>query len=62
LKKNLSNLFNLSGKTALVTGGTGLQGKRIGRGLAANGANVALVGCLMTLETQARLLSNYLKL
>ncbi len=41
--KDLSNLFDLSGKTAIVTGGTGIQGKRITRGLAANGAKVAVV-------------------
>ena len=37
-KKDLSNLFVLTGKVALVTGGTGIQGTRICRGLAANGA------------------------
>ncbi len=42
-EKDLSNLFDLTGKTALVTGGTGIQGKRITRGLAANGANVAVI-------------------
>lgn len=41
--KDLSNLFDLTGKTALVTGGTGIQGQRITRGLAANGANVAAI-------------------
>ena len=41
--KDLSNLFDLSGKTALVTGGTGIQGRRVTRGLAANGANVAVI-------------------
>jgi NAD(P)-dependent dehydrogenase (short-subunit alcohol dehydrogenase family) len=42
-EKDLSNLFDLSGKVALVTGGTGIQGTRITRGLAAHGANVAIV-------------------
>lgn len=42
-EKNLSNLFDLTGKTAIVTGGCGIQGKRITRGLAANGAAVAVV-------------------
>ena len=42
-EKDLSELFDLSGKTAVVTGGTGIQGKRITRGLAANGASVAVV-------------------
>ncbi|MGJ3259919.1 MAG: SDR family oxidoreductase [Rhodospirillales bacterium] len=41
--KDLANLFDLSGKVALVTGGTGIQGRRITRGLAANGADVAVV-------------------
>jgi NAD(P)-dependent dehydrogenase (short-subunit alcohol dehydrogenase family) len=41
--KDFSNLFDLSGKVALVTGGTGIQGKRITRGLAANGADIAVV-------------------
>ena len=43
MKKDLANLFDLTGKVAVITGGTGLQGKRISRGLAANGANVAIV-------------------
>ncbi|MBO6518922.1 MAG: SDR family oxidoreductase [Rhodospirillales bacterium] len=43
MEKDLDNLFDLSGKVALVTGGTGIQGKRITRGLAANGADVAVV-------------------
>jgi NAD(P)-dependent dehydrogenase (short-subunit alcohol dehydrogenase family) len=42
-EKDLSNLFDLSGKVALVTGGTGIQGTRITRGLAAHGASVAVV-------------------
>ncbi|MBO6948125.1 MAG: SDR family oxidoreductase [Rhodospirillales bacterium] len=41
-EKDLSNLFDLSGKVALVTGGCGIQGKRITRGLAANGADVVV--------------------
>jgi NAD(P)-dependent dehydrogenase (short-subunit alcohol dehydrogenase family) len=43
MSKDLSNLFDLTGKVAIVTGGTGLQGKRITRGLAAHGAHVAVV-------------------
>ncbi len=39
----LSDLFNLSGKVALVTGGVGIQGRRITRGLAAYGADVAVI-------------------
>lgn len=42
-EKDLGNLFDLSERVALVTGGTGIQGKRITRGLAANGAGVAVV-------------------
>lgn len=42
-EKDLSNLFDLKGKVCVVTGGTGIQGKRITRGLAANGADVAIV-------------------
>ena len=42
-EKDLTNLFDLSGKVALVTGGTGIQGTRITRGLAAHGADVAVV-------------------
>ena len=37
------DLFNLDGKTAIVTGGAGIQGPRVGMGLAAHGCNVALV-------------------
>lgn len=43
MEKDLSNLFDLSGKTAIVTGGCGIQGKRITRALAANGADVAVI-------------------
>ena len=37
------SLFNLSGKTALVTGGAGILGKEFCRGLAEFGANIAVV-------------------
>jgi NAD(P)-dependent dehydrogenase (short-subunit alcohol dehydrogenase family) len=37
------NLFNLNGKTAVVTGGIGILGKRFCSGLAEFGANVAVV-------------------
>lgn len=53
--KDLSNLFNLSGKMAIVTGGCGIQGRRITRGLAANGANVAVIDLDVTAaETLAK--------
>jgi NAD(P)-dependent dehydrogenase (short-subunit alcohol dehydrogenase family) len=42
-EKDLENLFSLFGKAAVVTGGTGIQGTRITRGLAAYGADVAVV-------------------
>jgi len=42
-EKDLNNLFDLSGKVAVVTGGTGIQGPRVARGLAAHGADVAVI-------------------
>ncbi|NQU61767.1 MAG: SDR family oxidoreductase [Rhodospirillales bacterium] len=42
-QKPLSELFDLTGKVAVVTGGTGIQGTRITRGLAAYGADIAVV-------------------
>lgn len=41
--KPLDDLFNLTGKTAVITGGAGIIGSRICRGLAAYGADVAVV-------------------
>ncbi|MCS7048183.1 MAG: SDR family oxidoreductase [Verrucomicrobiae bacterium] len=38
------NLFDLSGETAVVIGGTGVLGGHIARGLAAAGAHVTVVG------------------
>jgi NAD(P)-dependent dehydrogenase (short-subunit alcohol dehydrogenase family) len=38
-----ADMFNLQGKTAIVTGGAGILGKRFCRGLAEFGANVAVV-------------------
>lgn len=57
--KDLSNLFDLTGKSAVVTGGCGIQGKRITRGLAANGADVAVVDLdAATAEVQARAIAD----
>ena len=39
----LTDLFDLSGKTTIVTGGAGTIGSRVCKGLAAHGANVAVV-------------------
>jgi len=42
-KKNINdfrNLFNLEGKTAIVTGGSGALGRAVSLGLAANGVNI----------------------
>lgn len=41
--KPFQDLFDLSGKTAIVTGGAGIIGNRVCRGLAAHGASVAVV-------------------
>jgi NAD(P)-dependent dehydrogenase (short-subunit alcohol dehydrogenase family) len=40
----LQNIFNLEGKTALITGGGGVLGGVIGEGLARAGVNVVLTG------------------
>lgn len=39
---DFENMFDLSGKTALITGGAGIQGPRVAAGLAAHGCNIAL--------------------
>jgi NAD(P)-dependent dehydrogenase (short-subunit alcohol dehydrogenase family) len=41
--QNYKNIFDLSGKTALVTGAAGIIGTEIAHGLASFGANIALV-------------------
>lgn len=43
MKYSYKSLFDLSGKTAIVTGGLGILGRRFCRGLAEFGANVAVV-------------------
>ena len=39
---DLTNLFDLSGRAALITGGAGIIGARVCHGLAAHGAKVAI--------------------
>jgi NAD(P)-dependent dehydrogenase (short-subunit alcohol dehydrogenase family) len=41
---HISNLFDLRGQTALVTGGSGVLGSAMAHGLAAMGARVAILG------------------
>jgi NAD(P)-dependent dehydrogenase (short-subunit alcohol dehydrogenase family) len=41
---NIETLFSLQGKVAIVTGGTGVLGGAIARGLAAAGAQVGILG------------------
>ncbi len=41
--KPLSDIFDLTGKTAVVTGGAGIIGARVCHGLAAHGADVAVI-------------------
>ncbi len=40
----MSNLFDLSGKVAIVTGGTGVLGGAMAKGLAESGAKVGILG------------------
>ncbi len=47
------NLFDLSGRVALITGGAGLIGTRIGRVLVANGARVILADLDGAVATRA---------
>jgi NAD(P)-dependent dehydrogenase (short-subunit alcohol dehydrogenase family) len=42
--QNISQLFSLQNKTAIVTGGTGVLGSAMARGLAAAGARVVIIG------------------
>jgi NAD(P)-dependent dehydrogenase (short-subunit alcohol dehydrogenase family) len=41
---NVANIFSLEGKVAIVTGGTGVLGGAMARGLAAAGARVGILG------------------
>ena len=43
MRLSYKSLFDLSGKTAVVTGGIGILGKHFCRGLAEFGANVAVI-------------------
>jgi NAD(P)-dependent dehydrogenase (short-subunit alcohol dehydrogenase family) len=42
--QNISQLFSLQNRTAIVTGGTGVLGSAMARGLAAAGARVVIIG------------------
>ncbi len=55
----LADLFSLSGKTALITGGTGVLGSAMALGLARAGAKVAVLGRrLAQAEQVATLITN----
>src|SRR5687767_1878891 len=41
---NMTQLFSLKNKTAIVTGGTGVLGSAMAKGLADAGANVVILG------------------
>ena len=43
MKKNFKDLFNLTNRTAVVTGGLGILGKKFIEGLASCGVNIAIV-------------------
>lgn len=57
----MKNMFNLKGKTAVVTGGCGIIGKQCCFGLAEVGANVAIVDVNLDLanELAKELVSNF---
>lgn len=44
MSKKLKELFDLSGKVAIVTGGSGYLGEAMCEGLAESGANIAILG------------------
>ena len=51
----VKNMFDLSGKVAIVTGGSGAIGEAIAQGLAAYGANVVVTGrTIKTLEAAVK--------
>ena len=43
MNKDFESRFKLRGKTAVVTGGLGIIGKRFGRGLSQAGCNLAII-------------------
>lgn len=51
----MANLFDLTGKTAVVVGGNGVLGSAMAKGLASHGAKVAIVG--RNLETAEKVVN-----
>lgn len=51
----MTNLFDLTGKTAVVVGGNGVLGSAMAKGLASHGAKVAIVG--RNLETAEKVVN-----
>lgn len=49
---DVTNLFTLEGKVAIVTGGTGVLGRAMALGLAAAGANVGILGRRSEMATE----------
>jgi len=44
LERRMNRLFDLTGKTAVITGGTGILGSAMAKGLAEAGTNTAVIG------------------
>lgn len=58
--ENITNLFSLEGKVAIVTGGAGALGETICEGLAAYGADIVVTGrTLQTLEEAVKKIEKY---